>query len=213
MAENSVGKKELEHRSFVRELARPSPEPGGGAAAAYVSSVGLALAEKIARLEARRVGSKAESMGHAVRHMVLLRARFEKLIREDGVAYRNLVSAIRGEVNGEARRDAIRQAVECPRNMMRASVEALGHIHKIGVACKPHLVPDILVACELVAAGARGAFHIGVSNLSHLQSNQGGDELKAALREDLREALRGAAAIRRCLGEQLGKEGINEAGR
>ena len=43
------------HDSFIAALSNPNqPVPGGGAAAAYAGSVGLALLEKIVRLEMRR---------------------------------------------------------------------------------------------------------------------------------------------------------------
>ena len=79
---------------FLQDLARPRPDPGGGAAAAYGANLGLALLEKVVRLEGRR---RPQPLGEAGfdwdTALARLRRLVETLVRlreEDVRAYVNL---------------------------------------------------------------------------------------------------------------------------
>jgi formiminotetrahydrofolate cyclodeaminase len=61
--------------------------------------------------------------------------------------------------------DAVLFAVRCPRDIMTAAAAGLALADAAGADCRPHLVADVLVAAELLAATLRGAYHIAAANL------------------------------------------------
>ena len=60
---------------------------------------------------------------------------------------------------------ALDEAVACPLRIMQQAQEGLALMAQGGAGCAPHLVADLLVACELLGAAFRGAHHIARANL------------------------------------------------
>ena len=60
---------------------------------------------------------------------------------------------------------ALEEAVACPLRIMQQAQEGLALMAQGGAGCAPHLVADLLVACELLGAAFRGAHHIARANL------------------------------------------------
>ena len=152
---------------FLFALARSTPVPGGGSAAAYAASVGLALLEKIVRLESERPHPAPEDrplweafLGRARRSAEI----FRRLREEDSEAYVRLAEARRSK-DERAIHGAWEQAVACPVGIMEEAHEALLLAREAGERCKGHLVADVLVALQLFRAGLRGAYHIVCANL------------------------------------------------
>jgi len=154
--------------TFLQELAQARPNPGGGAAAAYGANLGLALLEKVVRLESQRrqkpAGEARRSWGEALTHLRRLAESLEKLQAEDVQAYFNLTSA---RTSGDAARlaAAVREAVDCPSRIVQQAGEALQLLAWVGGHCKKHLVSDLLVAAEFLGAALQGASHIASANL------------------------------------------------
>jgi formiminotetrahydrofolate cyclodeaminase len=152
---------------FLLALERSTPVPGGGSAAAYAASVGLALLKKIVRLESERPRSASEE-----RHdwdALLGRVRrsaeiFRRLREEDSEAYVRLAEARRWK-DERAIQGAWEQAIACPVEIMEEAHEALLLAREAGERCKGHLVADVLVVLQLLRAGCRGAHHIALANL------------------------------------------------
>jgi formiminotetrahydrofolate cyclodeaminase len=153
--------------SFLKVLAQARPDPGGGAAAAHSAALGLALLEKVARLEHQR--QKPEDPPSFSWHDLLTRVRLvaDALLRlqeEDVRAYRQLTRA-RTQGGPEKLAAALEEAVACPLRIMQQAQEGLALLSQIGCRCQLHLISDLLVACELLGAAFRGAFHIAWANL------------------------------------------------
>lgn len=154
--------------SFLDDLRRPRPDPGGGAAAAHAALLGLALGEKIILLERKRaVGGEPDDcpwkrFGGEVDRLT---AHFLSLRGEDVQAYHALAVALRVRGDAALLREALDSAIHCPLKIMKASREALVLVGEIGRCCRTFLVADVLVACELLGAALRGAYHIGSANL------------------------------------------------
>ncbi len=154
--------------SFLKELARARPDPGGGAAAAYGANLGLALLEKVMQLEGRRRRQTAGAAGltwkEALARLRRLAANLERLQAADVHAYFNLVAA---RESGESGRlaAAVQEAVDCPRQIMELAGEALELLAWAGAHCQRHLVSDLLVAGEFLGAALKGADHIAAANL------------------------------------------------
>lgn len=189
---------------FLQELAQARPDPGGGAAAAFGARLGLALLEKVVQLEdGRRREPKGKASFTWEAALTQLRQLGETLARiqaEDSRAYAGLAAARASGGNVAA---AVREALEPPRQVVLQAGQALELLAWAGGHCQPHLVSDLLVACEFLGAALTGAYHIACANLSLVppkenqalrrafcQTYQKGDDLynmvKAALvaRED-----------------------------
>jgi len=181
--------------AFLEEVARARPDPGGGAAAAYAAALGLALLTKVVRLEGRRQAAGQDSFWQetAVR-VEELRHAFNRLQDEDVLAYERLARA-RAEGSPEALAAAVRDAVAAPRAIMREAQKALRLILKAGRRCKAHLVSDLLVACELLAAALAGAHHIAGANLALVQEAAEEQQLSRELAQSLKTGDRLAAQV------------------
>jgi len=157
----------LAEESFLLALERSTPVPGGGSAAAYAAMVGLALLEKIVRLESERPHPAPEEsndwealLGRVRRSAEILR----RLRDEDSEAYVRLAEARRSKDERAIQR-AWEQAIACPVEIMEAAHKALFLAREAGEGCKGHLIADVLVVLQLLRAACRGAYHIATANL------------------------------------------------
>jgi len=176
--------------TFLQDLAQARPNPGGGAAAAYGANLGLALLEKVVRLESQRrqkpAGEARRTWGEALAQLRRLAESLEKLQEEDVRAYFNLVAA---RTSGDAAllTAAVREAVACPRRIMEQAARSLELLAWTGEHCKKHLISDLLVAVELLGAALRGAYHIAGANLPLTANESSRQTLALELRQAWRE--------------------------
>lgn len=176
--------------SLLQELARPRPDPGGGAAAAYGANLGLALLEKVVRLEGRRrpqpLGEAGLGWEEALLRLQRLAQTLARLREEDVQAYVSLSAA---RASGDAARlaAAVAAAVDCPRRIVQQTAEALELLAWAGERCRKHLVADLLVAGEFLGAARRGAQHIAYANLALVREEANRRALAAALEQSRRE--------------------------
>lgn len=153
--------------AFLQALAQARPDPGGGAAAAHSAALGLALLSKVVQLEHRRQGPEKTSAfpWHDLLGRVrLVAGALQRLQAEDVEAYCQLTRA-RTQGDPDEMAAALEEAVACPLRIMQQVQEGLALMAQAGPGCAPHLVADLLVACELLAAAFRGAYHIARANL------------------------------------------------
>jgi formiminotetrahydrofolate cyclodeaminase len=179
--------------SFLQALAQARPDPGGGAAAAHGAALGLALLEKVVRLEQQRQGNEGtasfpwEDLLRRVRQVADALARLEK---EDILAYFNLVEA-RGSSDPVTLAAALEEAIGCPLRIMQHTQEVMALISQGGARCQRHLVSDLLVACELQGSAFRGAHHIARANLLLMRHNP----RRAVWADDLTHTLKAAEDV------------------
>jgi formiminotetrahydrofolate cyclodeaminase len=191
--------------SFLKAVAQARPDPGGGAAAAHGAALGLALLSKVVRLEGQRQGS-AEPPGFPWPDLLAqvrqVSAALLRLQEEDVKAYFRLTQA-RTAGDPEELAAALEEAVACPLRIMQQAQEGLALIARGGGACKLHLISDLLVACELLGAAFRGAFHIAQANLALMPQ----DPRRAVWAGDLAHTL-GALEVelQHVRGDLLGRE-------
>lgn len=153
--------------AFLQALAQARPDPGGGAAAAHSAALGLALLTKVVQLEHRRQGpgnNPGLVWSDLLAWVRLVSAALLRLQEEDVRAYFKLTQA-RTSRNPNEMAAALDEAVACPLRIMQQAQEGLALMALGGAGCAPHLVADLLVACELLAAAWRGAHHIARANL------------------------------------------------
>jgi formiminotetrahydrofolate cyclodeaminase len=152
---------------FLKALAQARPDPGGGAAAAHSAALGLALLEKVVRLEHRRQTPEKNPgipWGDLLARVRLVAAALLRLQDEDVQAYFQLTRALT-QGDPEALAAALEEAVACPLRIMQQAQEGLALMAQSGAGCAVHLMSDLLVACELLGAAFRGAHHIARANL------------------------------------------------
>ncbi|MBU0985978.1 MAG: cyclodeaminase/cyclohydrolase family protein [Proteobacteria bacterium] len=157
--------------SFIIALADPGQlVPGGGAAAAYAGTVGLALFQKIIGIELRRPQGAGEHFSWAdlLFQVSALNESLYRLRDADGKSYMRLAQAIASGKSREQVASALKKAVDCPVQIMEKVYEALGHIPQTAGNCKGHLLSDLLVVCELLGSAGRGAYHIIRANLQRM---------------------------------------------
>ena len=153
--------------AFLKALAQARPDPGGGAAAAHGAALGLALLEKVVQLEQRRRPPEGEPgvfWADLLAQVRLVAAGLRRLQAEDVEAYFQFTRA-RAQGDPNALAAALDEAVACPLRIMQQAQEGLCLLGRGGARCRPHLVSDLLVACELLGAAFRGAHHIARANL------------------------------------------------
>ncbi len=176
--------------SFLRNLARARPDPGGGAAAAHGAVLGLALVEKVLRLELKRPGQDREQIRLWEEKLAEVRRLSAVLARrrdEDVEAYRGLAAARAAQAGGRQLAAAAAAALWVPRQIMEQARQALEVAAWTAARAKTHLRSDLLVAAELLAAALEGAAHIARANLPLLNDERErevwGEELSLTCRQ------------------------------
>jgi formiminotetrahydrofolate cyclodeaminase len=154
---------------FLVEMAKPQPDPGGGAAAAHGALIGLALLEKVFHLEYDRINpinQAPESWDIKREALRSLFRRIESLREEDRQIYPRLIKEKGFQGNPKALPGIIEDSITIPLQIMEGAIEGLTLLSWVGDRCKKILKADLLVAAELLGAALGGAFHIGQANLS-----------------------------------------------
>jgi formiminotetrahydrofolate cyclodeaminase len=165
-------RKEIVVDSFIEALARPKPVPGGGAAAAHGACVGLALLEKIVKVELKgcRNSSQAE-WKNLLREVKKSSSMLLQLRDEDGRAYVRFAQAKTfGKGETEVLK-ALQQAIECPIRIMEEASKSLEQAARAGRRCRGQLLSDLLVVCELLRAATSGTYRIAQANLSLMEES------------------------------------------
>lgn len=152
---------------FLSDLARPQPNPGGGAAAAHGALLALALLEKILRLEAGRPAVPDAPLQWEARLSDLqqLARALASLKEEDVRAYEKLAEARAAKKTGPELAAAVEIALAAPHRIMAQARQSLSLLYWAGVHCRRHLLSDLLVAGEFLSAALQGAGHIARANL------------------------------------------------
>jgi formiminotetrahydrofolate cyclodeaminase len=186
--------------SFLAELAKAQPNPGGGAAAAFGAGVALALLTKVAKLElgrSRHSESDRSFWEERLSQVRRLQEDMKQLRDEDVRAYMNLARARRKE--GWSLAAALEEAIDCPWRIMAAALQGLKEVAAAGEKCRGHLVADLHVAAEFLGATLRGAHYIAAANLPLLALGELRREHAARLKGLLEQADRTLREVRKLL--------------
>jgi formiminotetrahydrofolate cyclodeaminase len=186
---------------FISRLEQARPDPGGGAACAHGALVGLALVRKVVLLElsrdSKQDGSKDGRLT-SISTVEALQNQCLALREKDTEAYLNMARVRASEDSSEKFSAALAQAIECPCRIIDTSLVALDCVLQTARNCKKHLLPDLMVAAEFLAAAINGAAHIALANVKLVLDPEARqrwsrrlDEGKHKSRERL-QAIRGA---------------------
>jgi formiminotetrahydrofolate cyclodeaminase len=158
--------------SFIAALVKPKPVPGGGASAAHGAFVGLALLEKIVRVEFQRSSVPSELDWKNLLQEVKKASRTILQLRdEDGKAYIRFAQAKTFGKGKKEISEALHQAIESPTRIMEEANKALNLAARAGAHCKGHLISDLLVVCELLREAIYGAHGIAQANVSLMEAS------------------------------------------
>jgi len=192
--------------SFLEALAEPRPDPGGGAAAAYVASVACALMIKIVRLEIKRHPENCQS--HSFWTRLLAQARrlaeqFDTGRKHDVRAYLEFTEARKQGNSADELSPFILDLVKCPEQIMRTAQQALLVCSEIGRHCRRHLIADLHVAQELLGAALHGAFQIACANLPLIERNSQQQFFFSQLSKVLDDGLENFKHVREILASRI----------
>jgi formiminotetrahydrofolate cyclodeaminase len=194
--------------AFLKDLARAQPDPGGGAAAAYGALLALALVEKVLGLEDRRrplEGNPLSPWERQLARLNRLKTSLTRLQEEDVQAYQNLARARKEGVRGPQLLAPVKQAIRVPREIMARAREGLEAVAWAGQCCRKHLVSDLEVAAEFLAAAFFGAHHIARANLPLVAENALRRQLADDLAQTAAQALETLARTRTELAARGGR--------
>jgi glutamate formiminotransferase/formiminotetrahydrofolate cyclodeaminase len=170
LAANEKSKKLVDYsaKGFANETASESPAPGGGSIAAYVGSLGAALATMVANLSSHKRGwdsrweefSKVAEKGQSLKNELLF------LVDEDTNAFNRIMDAFGlpkksdndKQIRKEAIQSASKYAIEIPLRVMRASLAVMDIVEEMAVKGNPNSVSDAGVGALCVRTAVMGAY-------------------------------------------------------
>ncbi len=178
-------------RQFANETASESPAPGGGSIAAYIGSLGAALATMVANLSSHKKGWDArwETFSDWAERGQALKDALLKKVDEDTAAFNALMEAMQlpksNDVEKAARKAALqaatKYAIEVPLSTMRLSLESFDIIKAMAEIGNPNSVSDAGVGALCARAAVRGAY-------LNVKINASGFDDKDFIEKTLKEA-------------------------
>ncbi|MEO8760954.1 MAG: glutamate formimidoyltransferase [Bacteroidia bacterium] len=153
---------------FADETASESPAPGGGSIAAYVGSLGAALATMVANLSSHKKGwdDKWEEFSNWAEKGEHYKGELVKLVDQDTAAFNKIMTAFGlpkttdEEKNNRTKaiQDATKFAIEIPFKVMEVSYASMEVIKAMAEIGNPNSVSDAGVGALCVRSAVMGAF-------------------------------------------------------
>ncbi|CAF0783369.1 unnamed protein product [Rotaria sordida] len=154
--------------AFADETASESPAPGGGSIAAYIGSLGVALATMVANLSSHKKGwdERWEEFSTWAEKGEQYKNELVKLVDADTKAFNQIMNAFglpkgtdeEKAIRKQAIQDATKYAIEIPFKVMQtayASMEVIKAMAEIG---NPNSVSDAGVGALCARSSVMGAF-------------------------------------------------------
>ncbi|MGA2819640.1 MAG: glutamate formimidoyltransferase [Anaerolineales bacterium] len=191
----STGEGNLAHaeQSFLQDLASGEPTPGGGSAAALAAAMAAALVGMVARLTAGRnkYAGVREDMLTMIQEADALRARMEEAVREDSLAFEQVLHARRlpsgndleQELALRSRREALLHAAQIPFEVCQHAfrlLELAGQAAEMGL---PSAASDVGTAGFMASAALRSAGLNVRINLLDLPGDERADQMRHELEQ------------------------------
>ncbi len=154
--------------AFADETASESPAPGGGSIAAYVGSLGAALATMVANLSSHKKGwdDKWEEFSNWAEKGEQYKSELVKLVDADTKAFNKIMTAFglpkatdeEKAIRTKAIQDATKFAIEIPFKVMQASYGSMEVIKAMAETGNPNSVSDAGVGALCARSAVMGAF-------------------------------------------------------
>ena len=153
---------------FADETASESPAPGGGSIAAYVGSLGAALATMVANLSSHKKGwdDKWEEFSNWAEKGEHYKNELVRLVDADTKAFNKIMTAFglpkatdeEKTIRTKAIQDATKFAIEIPFKVMQASYDSMQVIKAMAEFGNPNSVSDAGVGALCARSAVMGAF-------------------------------------------------------
>ena len=153
---------------FADETASESTAPGGGSIAAYVGSLGAALATMVANLSSHKKGwdDKWEEFSNWAEKGEQYKNELVKLVDADTKAFNKIMTAFglpkateeEKSIRTKAIQDATKFAIEIPFKVMQASFASMEVIKAMAEVGNPNSVSDAGVGALCARSAVMGAF-------------------------------------------------------
>ncbi len=153
---------------FADETASESPAPGGGSIAAYVGSLGVALATMVANLSSHKKGwdDRWKEFGDWAEKGEQYKSELLKLVDADTHAFNQIMNAFglpkssdqEKAIRSKAIQDATKHAIEIPFRVMQTAYQSMELIKAMAQNGNPNSVSDAGVGALCVRSAVMGAF-------------------------------------------------------
>ncbi len=176
-------------QGFLQDLASRQPTPGGGAAAALMGAMGVALLSMVANLTVGKKGYEQaqEEMLEQLAQAEALRARFLELAAQDAMAFNQLMAGYR--LPKESAADKVQRSAAIQRGLEAATrvpllcaqtcAEAMRLAQRSAVIGHQNVISDTGVAVlSLLAALRSAALNVDI-NLPSIQDAAFADTVRA----------------------------------
>jgi formiminotetrahydrofolate cyclodeaminase len=166
----------------------PDPTPGGGSACALAGAIGASLLAMVGGLPNARTKDDEDVLRvrTSSHRCTELAEQLTALVDRDSEAYALVVGAYRLPKSTDAEKsarsariqEALRDAIEAPLDVMRASAEALTHGAVIAELGNANASSDVQVGVEMLRAALRGAKLNVDINLGSVKDAGYGEEVR-----------------------------------
>jgi len=153
---------------FADETASESPAPGGGSIAAYIGSLGVALATMVANLSSHKKGwdERWEEFSNWAEKGEQYKNELLKLVDADTSAFNQIMHAMGLPKSNDAEKairiqaiqDATRYAIEIPFKVMQTAYESMEVIKAMATIGNPNSISDAGVGALCARSAVIGAF-------------------------------------------------------
>ncbi|HXU28782.1 MAG TPA: glutamate formimidoyltransferase [Bacteroidia bacterium] len=155
-------------KDFADETASESPAPGGGSIAAYVGSLGAALATMVANLSSHKKGwdDRWEEFSNWAEKGEHYKNELVKLVDADTAAFNKIMTAFglpkgtdeEKNIRTKAIQDATKFAIEIPFKVMQTTYESMTVIKAMAEIGNPNSISDAGVGALCARSAVMGAF-------------------------------------------------------
>jgi len=157
---------------FLDQVAVYAPVPAGGAAAAYVATLGMGLLHKVALLELNRTELAPAPQANfriAQKEIERLYLDLKKTVAEDQSCFQRYAECVRTQDSAEAKL-AFLDVVTCSMKVMEKSYQGLDWVARMRKNASDKLAPHLNVAAELLSAALAATAHVVRENIKPIKS-------------------------------------------
>ncbi len=211
LASAESGPAEPVEASFLEDLAKGTPSPGGGSASAHAGAAGAALAAMVARLTVgkKKYAAVEAQMWQIIERAEALRAALSAAVKEDAAAFEGYLAAVRmpkdtaeqQAARAEMLEKATLQTIRVPLGVSRQAVEVLRLVVEAARLGNVNAISDAASGAALARAALTGSSLNVRINCPNLRDQDAAREFIAeinrldaqaqALEEEMRQALTG----------------------
>ncbi len=184
--------------TFVEEVSRDTPAPGGGSIAALAGSLGAALTSMVANLTQGKAHTKTieRELLAIAKDAQRVKDALILAVDEDTNAFNGYMDALRLPKGSDAEKKArsaamqagLQKAVAVPLGTAELSLDAMKLADRVAQAGNPNSLTDALVGCAAAFTGVRGGLWNVLINLKDIKDGAFVDEMQTRCTSILTEA-------------------------